>query len=155
MPEFSPLLRVCQLLNDAGAQYLVVGGYACILHGLVRTTKDVEILVEESEPNLQKVIDGLARMEDGAAAELTPRDLLENVVVKIADEVEVDVSRQAWTVTYREAVAGAQAIEVDGVRVPFIGLADLITSKTTYREQDQIDAARLRELAARKGSASE
>ena len=70
MPEFNPLLRVCQLLNDAGAQYLVVGGYACILHGLVRTTKDVDILVEESEPNLQRVIDGLSRMEDGAAAEL-------------------------------------------------------------------------------------
>lgn len=131
MPEFNPLLRVCQLLNDAGAQHFVIGGYACILHGLIRTTKDVDTLLEESELNLQRVIDGLARMEDGAATELTPRDILENVVVKIADEVEVDVSRQAWTVPYREAVAGAQAIEVDGVHIPFIGLADLIASKTT------------------------
>ncbi len=32
-------------------------------------------------------------------------------------------SRQAWTVTYREAIAAAQATEVDGVRVPFNGLA--------------------------------
>ena len=33
MPEFNPLVRVCQLLNRAGAEYLVVGGYACILVG--------------------------------------------------------------------------------------------------------------------------
>jgi hypothetical protein len=44
-----PLVRVCQLLNDAGANYLVCGAQACILHGLVRTTEDVDILVETSE----------------------------------------------------------------------------------------------------------
>ena len=32
-------------------------------------------------------------MEDDAARELAPRDILENVVVKVADQVEVDVSR--------------------------------------------------------------
>ena len=151
MAEFNPLLRVCRLLNDAGAEYLIIGGYACILHGLFRTTKDVDILVEESEPNLKRVIAGLAQMEDAAASELTPRDLLENVVVKIADEVEVDVSRQAWTVTYREAISAAEVTEVDGIRIPFIGLDDLIASKSTYREQDQIDLLQLRTLALQKG----
>lgn len=89
-----PLLRVCQLLNEAGARYLVCGAQACILHGLVRTTEDVDILIEATEENCRRVIEGLSRMEDGAARELTPADLLENVVVKVADEVEVDVS--AW-----------------------------------------------------------
>ncbi len=94
-----PLLRVCQLLNEAGAKYLVCGAQACILHGLVRTTEDVDILVEATEENCQRVINGLSLMEDGAARELTPKDILENVVVKVADEVEVDVSTKAWKVT--------------------------------------------------------
>ena len=96
------LLRVCALLNEHGARYLIVGGHACILHGHVRTTEDVDILVEDSIENFQRVIAGLSALEDHAAAELTPQDIAENVVVKIADEVEVDVSRQAWQVHYAE-----------------------------------------------------
>src|SRR3954464_5729295 len=108
MAESAPLLRLCRLLNDADARYLICGGQACILHGLVRTTEDVDILVEATEENCRKIIDALARREDGAARELTPRDILDNVVVKIADEVEVDVSTQAWKVTFAEAILSAQ-----------------------------------------------
>ena len=100
MAESSPLLRVCRLLNDAGAKYLICGAQACILHGLVRTTEDVDILVEANEQNCRRVIEGLSHLADGAARELTPKDILENVVVKVADEVEVDVSTHAWKVSY-------------------------------------------------------
>ena len=89
-PENS-LVRVCLLLNKHGARYLIVGGQACILHGLVRTTEDVDILVEESQENYVRIIAALAEMEDHAAAELKPRDIEENVVVKVADEIEVDI----------------------------------------------------------------
>jgi hypothetical protein len=146
----SPLLRVCQLLNQAGAKYLICGAQACILHGLVRTTEDVDILVEATPQNCQRVIDGLAQLADGAARELTPRDILENVVVKVADEVEVDVSTHAWKVTYADAVASAREEVVEGVRVPFLGLDSLIASKETYREQDAYDRVRLLGLKQRK-----
>ena len=146
MEESNQLLRVCALLNKHGAHYLIVGGHACILHGYVRATEDVDILVEDTDENFRRVISALSELEDHAAAELTPQDLAENVVVKIADEVEVDVSRQAWLVTYAEAIATAESIEVDGVRVPFLGLEMLIKSKTTYREQDRADLVRLRDL---------
>ena len=68
------------------------------------------------------------------------------MVVKIADEVEVDVSRQAWQVRYTDAIATAEAITIEGVRVPFLSLEMLIKSKTTYREQDRADLGRLRDL---------
>ncbi len=148
----NPLVRVCSLLNKHGAKYLVAGGHACILHGMVRTTEDVDILVEESDENYAKVIAALAEMEDGAAAELVPADIRNNVVVKIADEVEVDVSRRAWVVTFAEAIPQALATEVDKVRIPYLGLADLIRSKQTYREQDRADLLRLQHLEARKSS---
>ncbi len=146
MPETPPLIRVCSLLNAAGARYLVAGGHACILHGLVRTTEDVDVLIEATEENGARVIQGLSHLQDGAAAELTPRDLLDNVVVKIADEVEVDVSTHAWKVTYGDAIASAKEVTVDGVRIPYLGLDCLIASKETYREQDRIDLMRLRQL---------
>lgn len=146
----SPLLRVCSLLNRHGARYLVVGGHACILHGLVRTTEDVDILVEECEENYRRVIAALAEMEDHAAAELTPADIRDHVVVKVADEVEVDVSRRAWSVSYAEAAGGAFIVSAEGVDVPVIGLPDLIRSKQTCRERDAADLAFLKDLAGRR-----
>lgn len=143
-----PLLRVCALLNQAGAKYLVCGAQACILHGLVRTTEDVDILVEATEENCQRVIEGLSRMQDGAARELNPGDILDNVVIKVADEVEVDISTKAWKVSYHDAAPSAEHVVVKGVSVPYLGLDALIASKETYREQDALD--RLRLLALKK-----
>jgi len=100
---FPPLLKVCALLNGSNARYVVIGGFACILHGLVRSTEDVDILVESSVDNLQRVIDALAKLEDGAARELSPSDFEQNLVIKVADEVEVDVSTRAWKVSYEDA----------------------------------------------------
>jgi len=144
--ETDPLLRVCSLLNAHSAKYLVIGGHACILHGLVRTTEDVDILVEDSDENLKKVIAALSEMEGGAAKELTPRDLLENVVVKIADEVEVDVSRSAWRISFNDAIDTALHVEIDGVDVPYVDLKTLIATKETPRERDRADIAGLKRL---------
>lgn len=150
MADNDPLLRVCSLLNKHSAKYLIIGGHACILHGLVRTTEDVDILVEGSEENLAKVITALSEMEDGAAKELTPRDLLENVIVKIADEMEVDVSRSAWRISYEDAIGSALRVEIDGVNVPYVDLKTLIATKETPREQDRADVERLKCLLNQK-----
>jgi len=149
MAPTAPLLRVCQLLNMAGAKYFVCGAQACILHGLVRTTEDVDILVEPTEENCQRVINGLSKLSDGAAGELTPKDILENLVVKVADEVEVDISTHAWRVTYSDAAGTAREAVVEGVRIPFLSLDWLIASKETYRDQDASDRLRLLELKRR------
>ncbi|HKQ40795.1 MAG TPA: hypothetical protein VJ063_22195 [Verrucomicrobiae bacterium] len=152
MAESPPLLRVCKFLNEAEAKYLICGAQACILHGLVRTTEDVDLLVEASEENCRRVLEGLSRLADGAARELTPKDILENVVVKIADEVEVDVSIHAWKVSYSDAIGSAREVVVDSVRVPFLSLDMLIASKETFREQDAFDRLRLLELKKRTGA---
>lgn len=141
-----PLLLVCSLLNKHDVRYLVAGGHACILHGLVRTTEDVDILIQDDEENFRRVIAGLSEMSDGAARELTVDDLRDNVVVKVADEVEVDISKSAWKVSYADAMADAESVEIDGVRIPFLSLKQLILSKETYREVDLGDLIRLRKL---------
>ena len=146
MADHDQLLRVCSLLNKHSAKYLIIGGHACILHGLVRTTEDVDLLVESSEDNLRKVIAALSELHDGAARGLTPRDLLENVVVKIADEVEVDVSRSAWKISYDDAIGSALHAEIDGVDVCYVDLKTLIATKQTLRERDRADVVQLQRL---------
>lgn len=155
VPPSDPLAKVCWFLNELGARYVVVGAQACILHGLVRTTEDVDILIEESDDNYRRIIDALSRLEDGAAAELVPDDFRENVVVKVADEVQVDVSRRAWTVDYKRAAPTALSVKIEGVRVPYASLEVLMESKQTYREQDRADLARLREIARRTAEGGE
>jgi hypothetical protein len=148
--EQYPLLRVCSLLNAVGAKYFVIGGRAVILHGLIRTTQDVDILIEESEDNFKRVIAGLSQMEGRYAAELSPQDFIDNIVVTIGDEVHVDVSTRAWKITYLEAVATALETTIKGVRIPYLGLETLMASKETYREKDQMDLLQLRQLKERK-----
>ena len=46
------------------------------------------------------------------------------------------VSRQAWQVRYEDDIATAEAITIEGVRVPFLSIEMLIKSKTTCRGQD-------------------
>jgi hypothetical protein len=146
MSEQAPLLRVCSLLNKHGAQYLVVGAHACWLHGYVRATLDVDILIPEDLENHARIIAALSELEDHAAAELTPQDLVENLVVKIADEVEVDVSTRAWKVSYVDAIGTALKTTIEGVEVPYVDLQTLIQSKSTERGQDKVDVQRLRSL---------
>lgn len=144
-----PLLKVCDLLNRHGVRYLIAGAHACILHGLVRTTEDVDVLVEDDEGNFRKLIDALSQLHDHAAAELTVDDLRDNTIVKVADEVEVDISKQAWQVSYADAHSRAETATIDGITIPYLGLKDLIRSKETYREKDKADLQFLKRIADR------
>jgi hypothetical protein len=146
MSQQAPLLRVCSLLNKHHAKYLIVGARACWLHGYVRATLDVDILIPENLDNHKRVIAALSELEDHAAAELTAKDLADNIVVKIADEVEVDVSTRAWKVTYDEAEPSALSTMIEGERVPYVDLSTLIRSKSTQRAQDKVDVERLRKI---------
>src|SRR6266536_1371088 len=147
MSEQVPLFRVCSLLNSHGARYLIVGARACWLHGYVRATMDVDILIPEDSENHSRIIAALSELEDHAAAELTPQDLVENVVVKIADEVEVDVSTRAWKGSYADAIGTSLKAAMEGVEVPYVDLQTLIKSKSPEREQDKVDLQRLLSLS--------
>jgi hypothetical protein len=147
MSEQAPLLRVCSLLNKHQAQYLIVGARACWLHGYVRATMDVDILIPEDLENHARIIAALSELEDRAAAELTPQDLADNVVVKIADEVEVDASTRAWKVSYADAIGTSLKTTIEDVEIPYLDLNTLIRSKRTERDQDKVDVQRLLSLS--------
>jgi hypothetical protein len=41
-PEPADVARICRALNESGARYLLIGGFAVIAHGAGRLTKDIE-----------------------------------------------------------------------------------------------------------------
>ncbi len=43
-PEPEDLVRICRALNDAGARYVLIGGFAVLAYGASRFTKDLDLL---------------------------------------------------------------------------------------------------------------
>ena len=135
----SDLASLCHLLNEGGVRYLVYGGLACIIHGHTRTTMDADICVGEDRDNITRALAVLARWGEGFAGELTPDDVLENVVVRIGEKITVDLSCRLWKVDWNHAWNNRRLVTVAGVIVPVLCRLDLYRSKETYRERDRWD----------------
>jgi predicted nucleotidyltransferase len=138
--------QVCAALNAAGARYLVMGGTACALHGYLRYTRDVDILIEKSRDNVERVLAALGGLGYGFASRLTPEDILGHPITVIGDDPAVDIFWAGVDVNYRSAAPNALTVDLDGVTVPLIGLDDLIRSKRTGRAQDVADIEALEQI---------
>ena len=66
-----------ELLNEHSVRYLVVGGYAVAFHGYPRYTKDIDIWIELSLENADKILKALNEFGFGSL-DLTPDDFLES-----------------------------------------------------------------------------
>jgi hypothetical protein len=140
-PEPEDVIRICRALNEAGARYLLIGGFAVIAHGAGRFTKDIDLLVDDAPENVARVKHGLSVLSDNAAAEVADDDVRQHVVVRVADEVVVDLMGRACGLTYADAARDAEALDRDGVRIPVPSPSTLIRLKDTRRPQDAIDRA--------------
>ena len=132
---------------------MLIGGWAVILHGAARTTKDIDLLVDPAADNVQAIRRALADLPDNAARELADGEVAEYGVVRVADEVIVDLMASACGVTFAEAIA-ANAAErrfVEGVPVQVASKDLLIRTKQTVRPSDAADVAYLRALLAEEG----
>jgi hypothetical protein len=132
-------VRLCRLLNRHRVRYLLAGGVAANLHGSVRATRDVDILVPRDAANMTRLVRALSELPYGVAAELDPEELLRKPVTIVGDDPRVDVLTVAWTVTFDAAYPKRLVRRVEGVRLPYLSRADLIKSKRTGRPSDQAD----------------
>ena len=145
------LLNVCRALNEAGAEYLVIGGMACILHGHIRATTDIDILIPRSKENTERVLAGLSTTGYSFASEWTPDLILAKPITVIGDDPAVDIFLVAMTVNYAQAIGRATVVKVGEVAVPLIGIDDLIASKRTGRPLDAADIEALEEIKRLRG----
>lgn len=151
-PEREDLISLCRELNSRQARYLVVGGFAIIVAGLPRTTGDVDLIIATDPENEAKVYDALATLPDGCVRELDPGDVEKYTVVRVADEILVDLMASASGIRYEEAAQSVNVIQADGVSIPFANPDLLWRMKCrTHREKDRGDLEFLRQLFAAQG----
>jgi len=145
-PTIDDIRRICRALDDAGAHYVLIGGFAVILHGGLRTTKDIDLLVDPEPANVERLKRALSVLEDAAALEIEEGDLQKYTVVRIADEILVDLFFAACGVTWSEARTSALRMDLEGTPVIVADVETLIRTKMTVRPSDAADRAWLESL---------
>ena len=135
-PEQNDLVRLCAALNAQGASYIVVGGMAIIQQGFLRATEDIDLLLETSRKNQARVLKALEILPDQAVREMNEDDLDAYQVVRIADEIVVDLMLSACGVGYDDAVTEIEFVMIQGVSIPFASAKLLLRTKQTYRDKD-------------------
>ncbi|MDO8678894.1 MAG: hypothetical protein Q7R30_10070 [Acidobacteriota bacterium] len=144
MPRRTPgsdnrVLLVCRLLNRRRARYLITGGVAANLHGSVRATKDVDLLIPKDAANARRVLDALADLPLGISRELDAEQVASRPFTIVGDMPRVNLLTVACTVTFEKAWPNRIVRRINGIRVKYLGRADLIRSKRTGRASDRAD----------------
>ena len=153
-PQQRDLVELCRRLNELGARYLVCGGFAIIHAGYLRATGDLDLLIDAQLQNEAKVFTALEILSDKAVLELKPGEVSEYTVVRIHDEITVDLMASASGIRFAEAESEIVYREIDGVRIPFASPLLLWRMKrNTHREKDQPDLYFLRRLLESQGIA--
>ena len=119
---------------------------AVIQAGFPRATGDIDLLIDISPTNQERVRRALMQLHDQAVRDVAPDDLERYAVVRVADEIVVDLMKAACGIAYQEASRNVDVVEIDGVPIPFANPELLLRMKDTYREKDKLDRAFLARL---------
>jgi len=140
--DFLDFIGLC---NQYNVKYLVIGGYAVAIHGYPRYTKDLDVSIEMSEENAERVVRvindfGLSSLR------LTKEDFLkENFVTQLGyDPIRIDILNDLEVVTFDEAWRNKKVVTMFDVSINFIGLEELLKIKAKAgRKQDIADIDKL------------
>jgi len=150
-PTPADLLTVCRSLNAQNVNYMVVGGFAVNQQGFSRTTMDIDVLIEDSPENQIRAKKALEILPDKAVLQLGDDDLRNWVVVRVCDEVVVDLMTMACGVSYKDGESEIEIHTIAGVPIPFASAKLLLRTKQTQREKDAEDRMFLEAKIARAG----
>lgn len=130
-------------LNDSGARYLLVGGYAVAVHAQPRFTKDLDVWIDLDAENPTRVFQALrsfgAPLLDLSAEDLAQPDLIFQIGVA---PNRVDVITSIDGVQFAEAWEDREITRYADQDVPVISRVHLIQNKrASGRPQDLIDVA--------------
>ena len=145
-PTVEDLLDLCRELNRNNAKYLIVGGFAIRGAGYIRETGDLDVIIDTAPENEAKVFKALEILPDKAVLHLLPGEVEKYTVVRVADEIIVDLMKSASGINYHEASSEIIVREVEGVPIPFASPRLLWRmKKNTHREKDVADLIFLRQ----------
>ncbi len=129
--NLNPDFRECiALLNAHDVRYLVVGGYAVGIHGRPRYTKDLDIWIDRSPENAERVLDALDAFGFGDIG-LSVDDLTDpDSIVQLGRAPNrIDLLTQLSGVEFDACYPNRVVDQSDGTTVQYIGLDDLMANK--------------------------
>ncbi|NQT07350.1 MAG: hypothetical protein HQ575_07415 [Candidatus Omnitrophica bacterium] len=153
--------EVLRTFHKEKVKYVIVGGIAVNLLGSLRTTADLDILVEMSDENLRKIVTILKGQGYRVKQPVDPmeiansdtrRDWIEDKNMKAFnfykkdDLKEVDIIIES-PVTFKEAEGTRILVKTGDLKLPVISISNLIKMKQgTGRGVDMLDIKQLREI---------
>jgi predicted nucleotidyltransferase len=143
-PDEQDLVRLARELNRLGVRYVVIGGLAINRLGSTRATEDIDLLIAKDLANQRLVKEALEILPNRSIRELGDEDIAEWVVVRVNDDITVDLMTEACGVGYDEAVSGIEIDHTQGEPIPFAGPELLLKLKASKREKDEIDRGFIR-----------
>jgi hypothetical protein len=135
------------IFNEEGVEYLLIGAYALAAHGNPRATKDIDLWVDCTKSNAERISRALSRF--GAPSSSFDRTDFEQPGMTVQIGVpprRIDVVTQISGLTFDDARPGRVIVEVEGLSIPIIGRDELLRNKrAAARPQDLADVAWLEE----------
>jgi hypothetical protein len=121
-----------QALNDQQVKYLLVGGYSVILHGYPRTTGDMDLWVERSLENYQRITAAFAQF-GMPVFDMTEENFLEHPVWDVFTfgnpPVAIDIMTKLTGLEFSAAYSKATIFEDEDLSIRTIHKNDLIAAK--------------------------
>jgi len=126
-------------------RYVVIGGVASVLHGVPRATFDLDILIEASPENAQRLLKALIDAGFGTAAMTSAEDVVAHEITVFNDRVRIDVQTQTPGLDFQDAWRRRKTITYQGQDFFIVSREDLIASKRAAGRDVDLNDVRLLE----------
>lgn len=140
--DFKDLLK---LLNSKKVRYLLIGGYAVVIHGHPRLTNDLDIVVANDAENIGRCLDSLREFGFGGPG-LVPALFSEpqSVLRMGVEPVKIEILNYLEGVEFGEAYERRKTLTVENIQIDVISLSDLLANKRAVgRDKDLLDVKEL------------
>jgi tRNA nucleotidyltransferase/poly(A) polymerase len=142
------LRGVYSSLHKHQVKYVTIGGIAAILHGVPRATFDLDILIESTPENVQRLLDALLDAGFGTASLTTPEQLLAHEITIFRDRVQIDVQTSTPGIEFETAWERREVMQYEQQEFYVLSRDDLIASKRASGRAKDLEDVRLLELAS-------
>ena len=140
-------LKLYRFLNKHRVRYLIIGGVAAIVYGVPRTTLDIDLFIEPTARNAEKLLKALKGAGFGTASLTSPQKVITNELTVFEDYIRLDVFTKAKGMQFEKAWKRRVTKKINSIPVKFASLRDIISSKKASRRHvDTEDLKLLKQL---------
>ncbi len=133
-------------------KYVVIAGIASVLHGVPRATFDLDILIEATPENAERLLQALRHAGLGTASLTSPDDLLSHEITIFKDRVRIDVQTSTPGISFEQAWEHRQVMSFQGDPFFVVSKDDLIRSERAAGRDIDLEDVRLLESGDASGT---